>query len=359
MKKICFIFGTRPEIIKCSSLIFECEKRNIPFVIIHTNQHYSNNLDQIFFDELKIPKAKYNLNIGSASHAIQTAKMLESIEPILLKEKPSIVLIQGDTNSALSGALCAVKLHIPVGHIEAGLRSGDRNMPEEINRIIIDHSSDFLFTPTNESKNNLIKEGISNKKIFIAGNTIVDATIANSKIAKKSKILDKLKIKKGNFFLSTVHRQENTDDKDRLSSIISGLNSVSKKYNMPVVLPLHPRTKKMLEVFSIKLPDTIIQIEPVGYLDFLMLQQSAKLVLTDSGGIQEETHILKIPCVTLRDTTERPETLIDGGNLLLGADFSKILNVVEKILAKKIKWTSLFGDGTSATRIIDIIREKI
>lgn len=358
--KIAIILGTRPEIIKMSSIIRECQKRNLEFFILHTNQHYSENLDKVFFKELEIPQPKYNLKVGSGTHAEETGKMLIGIEKVLIKEKPDIVLVEGDTNTVLAGALAAVKLYIKVGHIEAGLRSYFREMPEEINRILADHCSDFLFAPTKKAKDILLSEGIPKKKIFVTGNTIVDAVYQNLKLAKKrSKILDKLKLKKENYFLVTAHRQENIDKKERLKGILEGIGVIYNKFNLPIIYPIHPRSKKMIKKFNLKIPQGVKLIEPIGYLDFLQLEANARLVLTDSGGVQEESCILKVPCVTLRDNTERPETLEVGSNILAGIDSKKILRCVSKMLNRKRNWKNPFGKGKAGEKIIKIITERL
>ncbi|MGB2580834.1 MAG: UDP-N-acetylglucosamine 2-epimerase (non-hydrolyzing) [Minisyncoccia bacterium] len=360
-KKICFIFGTRPEIIKMAPVIHECIKRKVPFFVLHTHQHYSENLDKVFFKDLNLPSAKYNLQTGSGSHGGQTGKMLIEIEKILVKEKPSIVLVQGDTNTVLAGALAAVKLHIPVGHIEAGLRSYDRQMPEELNRVMVDHISDFLFTPTKDSKNILLQEGINTKKIFFVGNTVVDAVKQNTKFSNTSRILQIMGLETRKYFLVTAHRQENVDDKERLQSILGGLMLVAKKYNMPVIFPIHPRASKMIKHFGLHVDNTIQFIEPVGYLDFLQLSSNARIILTDSGGLQEEASIFKVPCVTLRDNTERPETLVGGGNRIAGVSEKRILKCAQEIMSGKnaISWGSPFGKGGASQKMIDIILKHL
>jgi len=356
--RIAIILGTRPEIIKMSPIIRECQKKGINFFILHTNQHYSENLDKIFFEELDLPQPKYNLKVGSGTHAEETGKMLIGIEKVLIKEKPDIVLVEGDTNTVLAGALVAVKLHIKAGHVEAGLRSYFREMPEEINRILADHCSDFLFAPTKKAKDILLSEGIPKKKIFVTGNTIVDAVYQNLELArKKSKILDRLKLRKENYFLVTAHRQENVDKKERLKEILEGIALIYKKFNLPIIYPIHPRTQKMIKKFNLKIPQGVKLIEPIGYLDFLQLEANAKLVLTDSGGVQEESCILKVPCVTLRDNTERPETLEVGSNILAGATPKKILRCTSKMLNKKRNWKNPFGNGKAGEKIINIIQK--
>lgn len=352
--KIAIILGTRPEIIKMSPVVRELEKRHIDFFILHTGQHYSYNLDKIFFEQLKLPRAKYNLEVGSGSHAEETGKMLIGIEKVLLEEKPDAVLVEGDTNSVLAGALGAAKLGIKVGHVEAGLRSYDRSMPEEINRVLADHLSDYLFPPTPKSKEILLGEGISEKKIFVTGNTIVDAVYQNLEIAReKENVLQTLKLKSKEYFLVTLHRQENVDNKERFSSILEGLNRVAAEFGMPLIYPVHPRSRKMLTNFGIQ-PQHLTLIEPVDFISFLQLESSAKLILTDSGGVQEEACILNVPCVTLRDNTERPETVEVGANILAGALPTKILECARMMLKKDRKWTNPFGDGKAAERIVKI-----
>lgn len=357
--KIAFIIGTRPEIIKMSPVIAECEKRNIPFFIAHSNQHYSKKLDEVFFDELKITLPHYNLNVGSASQAIQTGKIMIGIEEILFKEMPSIVLVQGDTNTVLAAALTASKLQIKVGHVEAGLRSYYRDMPEEINRILTDHCSDILFAPTEKSRSNLLKEGISEDKIFVTGNTIVDAVNRNLPLThKKEGRLADLDLVNKDYLLLTLHRQENVDNNKRLLNIMFGLEMVIDEFNLPIIFPIHPRTKKMLEDFGVRIPKGVKVINPIGYLDFLFLQRYARLILTDSGGIQEESCILKIPCVTLRDNTERPETIEVGANILAGTTPSNILSSAREMLKRKVDWQNPFGDARASKRIVDVLTKN-
>jgi len=357
--KILIILGTRPEIIKMSPVIRECKERNLNFSVLHTNQHYSENLDEVFFRELNLSEVDYNLEIGSGSHGEQTGKMLIEIEKVLEKEKPDIVLLEGDTNTVLAGALTASKMHIKVGHIEAGLRSYFRGMPEEINRILTDHCSDFLFVPTEESREILRKEGISDKNIFVTGNTIVDAVFQNLKISKEdSTIIKDLGLKNKEYFLLTSHRSENVDEKDKLEGIIKGMEMLSSEFHLPIIYPIHPRTKKMLKSFNLKFSDNIKLIEPLGYLDFLNLESNAKLILTDSGGVQEEACILKVPCVTLRENTERPETVKISSNMLAGTDPEKILKYSIEMLNRKEEWENPFGNGNAAEKIINILKEN-
>ena len=359
--KTSIIFGTRPEIIKMSPIIRECEKQNLNYFILHAGQHYSYNLDKIFFEELELQEPKYNLDAGSGTHAEETGKMLIGIEKVLLKEKPDIVLVEGDTNTVLAGALAAAKMHIKVGHVEAGLRSYDRNMPEEINRVLADHVSDYLFAPTEKSRQILLGEGIPDAKIFVTGNTIVDAVYQNLEIARrKVDILNKLNLDHKEYFLVTAHRQENVDVKERLKGILEGLELIYDKFNFPITYPIHPRTKKRIKEFGLEVPKGIILTEPFGFLEFLQLEANAKLVLTDSGGVQEEACILKVPCVTLRDNTERPETLEVRSNVLVGVNQNKILDGVKKMMDKKERnWNNPFGDGKTGSIIIKILEEAV
>lgn len=355
--KIAIILGTRPEVIKMSPVIRELEKRQADYYIIHTGQHYSYNMDKVFFEQLKLPPSKYNLEAKSGSHGEQTAKILTGIEKVLLADKPDIVLVQGDTNTVLAGAIAASKIHIKVGHVEAGLRSYDRQMPEEINRILTDHCSDFLFTPTEKARNILLSEGISADKIFVTGNTIVDAVYQNLKIADShGDILKELNLEPRQFFLLTLHRQENVDNKERFSSILAALEQVAIKYQVPIVYPIHPRSRKMMLEFGFQ-PHKIYLIDPIDFFSFLQLEKQARLILTDSGGVQEESCILGIPCITLRDSTERPETIEIGAAKLAGVDPSRILECINAFLINKVIWQNPFGDGKAGEHIVKIITE--
>lgn len=354
--KIAIVLGTRPEIIKMSPVVRALEERNANFLVIHTGQHYSYNLDRVFFEQLNLPPVKYNLEVGSGSHAEQTARALIGIERILQEEKPDIVLVEGDTNSALAGALAAVKLHIEVGHVEAGLRSYDRQMPEEINRILADHCSDFLFAPTEKSKAILLGEGILEKKIFVTGNTIVDAVRQNVLARGKKDTLSNLHLSPKEYFLVTLHRQGNVDNRARFDPILEGLDRVATKFHQPVIYPIHPRSRKRLNEFDLK-SKKITLIDPIDFLNFLQLESEARLIFTDSGGVQEEACILGVPCVTLRDNTERPETIEVGSNILAGASSNRILECTELMLNRKNNWENPFGDGTAGRRIVEILEQ--
>ncbi|UCH43296.1 MAG: UDP-N-acetylglucosamine 2-epimerase (non-hydrolyzing) [Dehalococcoidales bacterium] len=353
--KLVVVCGTRPEIIKMAPVIRELEKRNSDYFILHTGQHYSYNLDKVFFEQLEIPQARYNLEVGSGSHAEQTARILTGVEQVLLQEKPDVLLVEGDTNSVLGGALAAVKLHIRVGHVEAGLRSYDRTMPEEINRILTDHCSDYLFAPTDKAKSVLLAEGIPGESVFVTGNTIVDAVLQNlSRTEQKSNILDALNLRPKDYFLVTLHRQENVDSRHRFASILQGLDRLADEYKLPIVYPIHPRSQKRIMEYQLN-PQNLSLIDPVDYLGFLQLENNAKLILTDSGGVQEESCILRVPCVTLRDNTERPETVVVGGNSIAGIKPEDIHRCSKIMLDRANNWQNPFGDGKAGERIVDTI----
>lgn len=359
--KTAVILGTRPEIIKMSPVIRELEKRQIEFFILHTGQHYSYNLDKVFIEQLKLPPVQYNLEVGSSSHADQTGKILAGVEKVLQQECPDIVLVEGDTNSTLAAALAAVKLHLKVGHVEAGLRSYDRNMPEEINRVLVDHCADFLFIPTPKSKSVLQKEGIDEDKLYVTGNTIVDAVNQNLKISKsKTSVLDKLGVPYKQYLLMTIHRQENVDYRARFASILEGVIKTGATHDLPVIFPVHPRARKMMKEFRLRPRSRqIILTEPLDFLEFLQLENNARMILTDSGGVQEEACILGVPCVTLRDNTERPETIDVGANILAGTVPNKIVSCSKIMMAREKRWHNPFGDGKAAIRIIDVVEGKL
>ncbi|MCQ2964949.1 MAG: UDP-N-acetylglucosamine 2-epimerase (non-hydrolyzing) [archaeon] len=369
--KIAIVLGTRPEIIKMASVMDEIKNRGQELLLIHTGQHYDKEMSEQFFIDLKLPVPDYNINVGSGSHGKQTGKMMDGIEEVILKEKPDIVLVQGDTNAVLAGALVASKLHIPVGHVEAGLRSFDETMPEEINRLGADVCSKFYFVPTEESAINLAMEGISRKRIFITGNTVVDACFRNLKISEARPLEDYDKSladididNMDNIVALTMHRAETVDVKERLENVIGALEELSE---MNIIFPIHPRTKKMMENFGLfdKLNNMehVHIIKPVGYLDFLLLLSKSTFILTDSGGLQEEAITLDVPALTLRYNTERPETVTAGGNILVGSDKEVILENARKILddaefANKMRSAkNPYGVGEAAKVMLDVILE--
>jgi len=325
-------------------------------------------MDELFFEELELSSPKYKLSIKSSAPFRQgehTGKMLIAIEEILLKEKPNLVFAHGDTNTALAASLVASKITttssytgrvIKLAHLEAGLRSFDTSMPEEINRKIIDHLSNYLFPPTEIAKKNIINEGISNVHTIITGNTIVDSVYQNIILSEeKCDVLDRFQLEKSGYFLVTVHRQECVDNKKRLQNVIHSLGLISKNYLKPVIFPMHPRTKKMIDMFKIIIPKGLMIIEPVGFLEFLQLESNALLNLTDSGGVQEESCILNVPCVTLRNNTERPETINCGSNIIAGYNPKKIVSSVEKMLSFNRGWKNPFGNGKASETIIKYI----
>src|SRR5699024_2750535 len=312
---VAIVLGTRPEIIKLAPVIDVCEKRDIPYIVVHTGQHYSAELDSVVFDQLELPAPEYNLGVGSDSHSAQTGAMIEDIESVLLDERPELVLVQGDTNSVLSGSIAASKLDCALGHVEAGLRSFDREMPEEINRVLADHAADHLFCPTDRSADYLREEGIPNDRIAVTGNTIVDSVTGYSDLAAaKSDVLETHGLSPDEFCLLTAHRAENVDDPDRFPSLLSGVARFACEADLDAIYPIHPRARDRLETAAIDVPPEITLVEPQDFLDFLRLETTAKVIFTDSGGVQEEACILGTPCVTLRDNTERPETVSVGAN---------------------------------------------
>ena len=351
--KIAIVLGTRPEIIKMAPIVRECQRRQLDHFVLHTGQHYSYSMDRIFFEDLELGGADYNLEVGSGTHGVQTGRILEGTEKVFMDEQPDIVLVQGDTNTVMAASLAATKLGIKVGHVEAGLRSFDRTMPEEINRVIADHISDYLFAPTEASRQYLADEGI-NDGVFVTGNTIVDAVFQAKDIAaRRSNILDELGLSSKHYVLATAHRAENVDDRARLAGMLEGMCRAGEDLGLEVLFPMHPRTRGRVREFSLSL-EGIRVIEPVGFLDFLQLESNAGLMLTDSGGVQEEACILGVPCVTLRDNTERPETIEAGANMLAGAEPQRIRSSAKNMIGRQ-GWENPFGDGTASKQILDII----
>jgi UDP-N-acetylglucosamine 2-epimerase (non-hydrolysing) len=358
--KVLLVASTRPEVIKLAPVLKSLTQEGVDHVFATTGQHYDFLLFNKFVDELSLPKPKFNIEVGSGTQAIQTGKIMEGVEKILHKDPHDVVVVEGDTNSVLGSALASVKLKIPVAHVEAGLRSHDRTMPEEINRIMTDHCSEILFPPTETSALNLINEGIYPEKIHIVGNTVVDSTLSYLPVAQKSS--NTLEDLPNDYFLLTLHRQENTDDPKRLAEIFQALNELNKD----VIFPIHPRTSGIIEKSGLKSlleKDSITVIPPVGYLDFLLLLKNAYTVLTDSGGVQEEAIILNTPCLTLRYNTERPETVSAGGNIVVGTKKEDILKNINALLdttlyEKMQNAVNPFGNGKTGEKIARILVEK-
>ncbi len=362
-RKILTIIGARPQFIKAAAVSrVLAQNKNFQELIVHTGQHYDASMSDTFFTELEIPKPKYNLGVGSASHGEQTAKMLSSIEGILKEENPSCVLVYGDTNSTLAGALAASKLHFKIAHVEAGLRSFNKKMPEELNRILTDHCSDFLFTPTETAKTNLLREGFKEEVIHQVGDVMFDASLYFLKRAEKqSKILSDLQLQPQSFVLSTIHRAENTDNPQILKNIFNQLTEVAQRTK--VVLPLHPRTRKIIAGFDehSKWESAIKIIDPVGYLDMVMLEKNACLIATDSGGIQKEAYFFNVPCVTLRNETEWVELVEMGVNTLVNPNQTtiakEIFRLIEQNKNSKLAASSLspYGDGHASEKILNVL----
>ncbi|MGD9780907.1 MAG: non-hydrolyzing UDP-N-acetylglucosamine 2-epimerase [Kiritimatiellia bacterium] len=352
MRKIATIVGARPQFIKAAA-VSRALRKSFHEVLVHTGQHYDGNMSQVFFDELDIPRPDYDLGIGSGGHGAQTGAMLAAIEEILLKEKPDRVLVYGDTNSTLAGALAAVKLHIPVAHVEAGLRSFNRRMPEEINRVLTDHVADLLFCPSETAVAHLAAEGIC-KGVHRVGDVMFEALMHAASAAKRtSDALARWSLVPGAYALATIHRAENTDDPDRLARVVEALGEVSRR--LPVVFPVHPRTRGKLR--SLPVPGDLRLVEPQGYLDMVRLESEAAVVLTDSGGVQKEAYWLRVPCVTLREETEWVETVQQGWNVLAGCDRERIVRSAQNAVRPKDGPDAYQGAG-SVERLVEILAKS-
>ncbi|HEU5290300.1 MAG TPA: UDP-N-acetylglucosamine 2-epimerase (non-hydrolyzing) [Cyclobacteriaceae bacterium] len=349
--KILTVIGARPQFIKAATVSRALKESNIPEIIVHTGQHFDSNMSDIFFDEMVIPRPDHFLNISGLSHGAMTGQMTEKIEGVLKEEKPDFVLVYGDTNSTLAGALAAVKLHIPIAHVEAGLRSFNMRMPEEINRILTDRISTKLYCPTSTAIENLQREGFDNIacEILLTGDVMYDAALFYSERSGSYNTLEKYKLDNEGYFLATIHRAENTDSIENLEAIIGALNQLHEQH--PVVLPLHPRTRKIIQ--DRKLPIAFQIIDPVGYFDMLNLIKGSRMVLTDSGGLQKEAYFFQKFCVTMRDQTEWVELVKGGFNILTGADKNKIQSAVQQFLTRKFdSKPDLYGNGNAAGVIV-------
>ena len=351
--QIATVIGARPQFVK-ASVVSRALKKTLMAneVLIHTGQHYDANMSQVFFEQLDIPVPSYNLGVGGGTHGQNTGRMIEELEAVLIKEKPDCLLVYGDTDSTLAGAIAASKLQIPVAHIEAGLRSFNRRMPEEINRVLTDHVANLLFTPTVLATQNLINEGISINTIKQVGDVMYDAALYFAAIAEeKSIILKKIGVKPKSYILTTVHRAENTDDPVRLKAILEGLSTSRSN----IVWPMHPRTRERLKSYSLVIPENVIIIEPIGYLDMVLLEKNALLIATDSGGVQKEAYFYGIPCITLRDETEWLELVDCSMNYLVGANAKKIAELIEVITAPEYYKNNLYGDGKASNYIVELL----
>jgi UDP-N-acetylglucosamine 2-epimerase (non-hydrolysing) len=362
-KKIHLVVGARPNFMKMAPLYREFSRYKSEFEIklIHTGQHYDERMSDFFFNDLCLPRPDVYLGVGSGSHGRQTARIMERYETTLLQDKPDIVIVAGDVNSTAACAIDAVKLHIPVAHLEAGLRSYDRTMPEEINRILTDSIATWLLTPSPDANTNLMKEGISPAKIFFVGNIMIDSLMEFKPKADKSTILNDLSISSKNFCLITLHRPGNVDSFKGLDTILTAFEKAAQKIKL--VFPIHPRTRKQLAAFGLedrtRAIDNLMLIEPAGYYDFMKLQMEAKFIITDSGGVQEESTWFGIPCLTLRPNTERPITITKGSNQLINLNSDIISEAIENILAGKPKKGTIpkYWDGKTAPRVVDIFRK--
>lgn len=358
--KIVTIIGARPQFVKAaavSRVIRDKYQDAIEEILVHTGQHFDENMSQSFFDDLDIPEPKYNLEIAGGNHGEMTGRMLEAVERVILDEGPDWVLIYGDTNSTLAGALAAVKLHIPVAHVEAGLRSFNMRMPEEVNRIIADRFSSLLFCPTETAVENLSAEGLT-RSVYNVGDVMYDVSLFYAEQARdRSSILSDLGLTAGEYALATCHRAENTDDPQRLGEIIGGLAETAT--SLPVVLPLHPRARKLAETHGLSdsLETPLIVTDPIGFLDMVALEQSARMILTDSGGVQKEAFFYKVPCITMRDETEWVETVELGANRLVGASKAAMVSAVRDVLRDGIETTTAtpYGQGNAAAEIVDLL----
>ena len=358
--KITTIVGARPQFVKAAVVSRAIKRHNTEYssdpiqeTIIHTGQHFDDNMSDVFFRDMDIPRPDHHLNLGGGTHGQMTGRMLEAIEKVYMDSRPDWVLVYGDTNSTLAGALAAAKLHIPVAHVESGLRSYNRKMPEEINRILTDHASTLCFAPTDQAVGNLVGEGIAESTIARVGDVMQDAMIFYRDLASKQQtIVDELKLPNKGFILATAHRAENTDDPGRLAGIIEGLTQLAQE--LPVVLPLHPRTRNKLNDFGLmeRAKSALTLIDPVGYMDMVMLEANAALIATDSGGVQKEAYFNQVPCLTLRDETEWTELLDAGVNRLVGADPDAIAAQGRAMLGMSIPAGTLYGDGQAAEAII-------
>lgn len=357
--KLVHVIGARPNFMKVAPVLKAlAQHTGVEQLLVHTGQHYDQEMSEIFFVQLGLPQPDVNLAVGSGSHAVQTAQVMMKLEEVLLQQRPDLVMVYGDVNSTLAAALVSAKLHIPVSHVEAGLRSFDRTMPEEINRLVTDQLADLLFTPSLDGNENLLREGIPTERIHCVGNVMIDTLIQLLPQAQARWPCLHAEMGLDRFALVTLHRPSNVDSPATLATILATLNWISEK--VPVVFPLHPRTRAQIETLHLTCAPQVQLTRPFGYLDFLALQAHAQLVITDSGGVQEETTYLRTPCLTLRDNTERPVTITEGTNLLIGHDMTRLGQAVGQILNGQVKTGKIpaFWDGCTGKRIAAVIAEK-
>ncbi len=351
---ICNVVGARPNFMKMGPVVLEIRRRGMPQILVHTGQHYDSHMSSIFFEELGMPEPDVHLGVGSGSHAEQTAKIMLSFEGVCIRSRPRLVVVGGDVNSTVACALVAAKMNIPVAHVEAGLRSFDRTMPEEVNRVVTDHLSDLLFTTEESGNENLRREGIAPERIHFVGNCMIDSLLRHKEKALRRRTWELFGLEPNRYGLATLHRPSNVDSEEVLRGILEALARISEW--LPLIFPVHPRTRRRMEGFGLG-SDRILLVEPLGYLDFLALMAEARVVLTDSGGIQEETTALGVPCVTVRENTERPVTLEKGTNRLAGKRPDDIIAAVEEALSGRTRPWGLppLWDGKAAFRIVDVI----
>ncbi|HZW29640.1 MAG TPA: UDP-N-acetylglucosamine 2-epimerase (non-hydrolyzing) [Isosphaeraceae bacterium] len=358
--KLVVVAGARPNFMKIAPLMWEIQRRDgVAAYLVHTGQHYDERMSRLFFEELAIPRPDVDLGVGSASHAVQTAEVMKRFEPVVLEQRPDAVLVVGDVNSTIACALVAVKLGVPVAHVEAGLRSFDRTMPEEINRILTDAISQWLFVTERSGVENLRREGIPADRIFLTGNVMIDTLLACRELSRRSTIREDLHLAGREFGVLTLHRPANVDEPGVLGGILAAIGRIQRE--LPIVFPVHPRTRKALESQNLAALPGLIVTEPLGYLDFMKLLAEARLVLTDSGGIQEETTVLGVPCLTLRNNTERPVTIDQGTNRLVGLDPQRIVAAATRVLLEPPGAGRVpdLWDGRAAARIIDVLTAGI
>lgn len=363
MKKIISVVGARPNFMKVAPLhkAFQKYESSVKHLICHTGQHYDENMSKIFFHDLELPQPDFYLGVGSGSHAKQTANVMTGFEKILLEQQPDLIVVVGDVNSTIACSLVAAKMGIKISHVEAGLRSFDRSMPEEINRILTDSIADFLFVTEQSGIDNLKHEGVLNSKIFFVGNIMIDSLLTYLEKANQATALNDFDLRPNEYILATLHRPSNVDEKEKLTELIDFLNRLAKRKN--IIFPIHPRTRANLGKYNLtdKSDGALKLTDPIGFIDFLCLMKNARLVITDSGGIQEETTFLNVPCITIRDSTERPVTVKIGSNYLAGTNLKNVEQIAHSVLDGKIKKREIpkLWDGKAAERIVGILYDKL